>query len=429
MSDSVLRALTAALEADPADTGVREHLVRLLLDAGQGEQALALVRVWLAADPTRQVALGLAVRAADLAGDSQAAASYQTMLNALYQLEQGQSAPAPARQPVPTVSENGPPPRNDAPEYWVDPDEAPTQQQQAPTGTDFSSRWQPLAGDVSLKDVVGMTDLKERLERSLLGPLRHPELAQLYGKKSGGGMLLYGPPGCGKTFLARAVAGELGASFLEVTVADVLDMWLGNAERNVRDLFASARAHAPCVVFFDEVDALGRGRQLTRHSSHSVTQTLLRELDGLGGREGVFVLAATNAPWDVDTALKRPGRLGATLLVPPPDLAAREAMFTEFMRGRPAERLDPAWLARQTDNFSGADIRQLCEDASERALAVALKRGGMQPVRMQDFKDALKTAAPSTREWLMQARNHVVYANEGGSYDELAALLKEKRLL
>ncbi|UTA50212.1 tetratricopeptide repeat protein [Deinococcus radiodurans] len=108
MSDSVLRALTAALEADPADTGVREHLVRLLLDAGQGEQALALVRVWLAADPTRQVALGLAVRAADLAGDSQAAASYQTMLNALYQLEQGQSAPAPARQPVPTVSENGP---------------------------------------------------------------------------------------------------------------------------------------------------------------------------------------------------------------------------------------------------------------------------------------------------------------------------------
>ena len=429
MSESVIRALRAALEADPSDTAVREHLVRLLLDAGEGEAALSLLRVWLASDPTRQAALGLAVRAADLAGDAAAATAYQTMLNALYQMQQGSAAPAQAAGAVSADATADAPPRPDfRPEYWTEP-QAPQSAPERSGLTDFEGRWQPIAGGVTLRDVVGMTDLKERLERSLLGPLRHPELAQAYGKRAGGGMLLYGPPGCGKTHLARAVAGELGAAFLEVTVADVLDMWLGNAERNVRDLFASARQHAPCVVFFDEVDALGRGRQLTRHSSHSVTQTLLRELDGLDGRSGVFVLAATNAPWDVDTALKRPGRLGATLLVPPPDLAARQAMFEEFMRGRPTEPLDTGWLARQTDHFSGADLRQLCEDASERALAQALKRGVMQPVRMQDFRDALRVAAPSTREWLMQARNHAVYANEGGSYDELVALLREKRLL
>lgn len=432
MSDSVIRALQAALEANPADQSVREHLATLLLDAGRGGEALELLQTWLARDPTSQVALALGVRAADMAGEAATANAYQTMLNALYQFQDRseQALMREVRQPVGKVSAEGhsPPP----PEYWVNPHEEKGAPEQTPGQgglTSFQSRWQPVGGNVTLKDVVGMTDLKARLERSLLGPLRHPELARAYGKQSGGGMLLYGPPGCGKTHLARAIAGELGASFLEVTVADILDMWLGNAERNIRELFVSARQHAPCVVFFDEVDALGRGRQLNRNSSHSVTQTLLRELDGMEGRSGVFVLAATNAPWDVDTALKRPGRLGANLLVPPPDLAAREAMFREFMRECPTDVLDAAWLARQTELFSGADIRQVCQEASELALARALKRGGLQPVSMADFREALRILAPSTREWLVQARNHVVYANEGGSYDELAALLREKKLL
>ncbi|KQQ99367.1 26S protease regulatory subunit [Deinococcus sp. Leaf326] len=429
MTDSVIGALRAALDASPDDAGLREHLARLLLDAGRGPEALALLRAGLAADPTQQRVLALAVRAADLAGDAAAATAYQTVLNALYLSEQ-----RPPEQQAPAAAGSPPAGGRPAPEYWAGERHGmdfppPHDEADRPHLTPFDTRWQALGGGVTLRDVVGMTDLKERLERSLLGPLRQPELAQAYGKRAGGGLLLYGPPGCGKTFLARAVAGELGAAFLEVTVADVLDMWLGNAERNVRALFASARRRAPCVVFFDEVDALGRGRQLTRHSSHSVTQTLLRELDGLGGREGVFVMAATNAPWDVDSALKRPGRLGATLLVPPPDLAAREAMFGEFMRGRPTRDLDSAWLARQTADYSGADIRHLCDDAAERALAQAMKRGTVQPVGMAEFRAALRDTRPSTREWLMQARNHVLHANEGGTYDELAELLRGKRLL
>ncbi|BDP40837.1 cell division cycle protein 48 [Deinococcus aetherius] len=425
MSDSVIAALRAALEASPEDAALREHLVRVLLDAGRGPEALPLVRVWLASDPTHQGALALAVRAADLAGDSQAAGQYQLLLNALYQYGQGQDAP-PRRQ---TASADG---WNDGSGQPEDEDltGAPAPSPQAGPGlTDFESRWQPVAGDVTLKDVVGMTALKERLDRSLLGPLRHPQLAAVYGGRRGGGLLLYGPPGCGKTFVARAVAGELGARFLEVTVADVLDMWLGNAERNVQGVFASARRHAPCVLFFDEVDALGRGRHVDRGRSHHVTQVLLRELDGLGERDGVFVLAATNAPWDVDMALRRPGRLGTAVLVPPPDTAARAAMFGSFMAGRPVEGLDAGWLARQTEGFSGADVRAVCEAATERALGEAYRTGRARPVRMADFREALREARPSTAEWLEHARNYVAYANAGGQYDDLAALLRERRRL
>ncbi|MFC6592475.1 AAA family ATPase [Deinococcus lacus] len=394
MSDSVIAALRQALGASPGDAALRGHLTRLLLEAGDGVGALDLLRTWLAEDPTHQGALALAVRAADLAGDSAAAGRYQTLLNALYAYQAPAAAPAPAAsaEAAAPVGAGVPDSRLNA-EYWGS----------SPAGeggsgssglTPFGERWQPVPGGVTLQDVVGMEALKGPLERTLLGPLRNPELARQYGLTGAGGCLLYGPPGCGKTHLARAVAGELGASFLEVTVADVLDMWLGNAERNVRELFESARRHAPCVLFFDEVDALGRGRQLSRHSPHSVTQTLLRELDGLGGRQGVFVLAATNAPWDVDTALKRPGRLGVNLLVPPPDLIAREDMFRRFMAGKPAAGLDTAWLARQTELYSGADIAHLCAEASERALGLALQTGQTQPVTMNDFKAALRGAAP-----------------------------------
>ena len=162
---------------------------------------------------------------------------------------------------------------------------------------------------VRLADVGGLTEVKKRLEASFLAPLRNPELRALYGKSLRGGLLLYGPPGCGKTFLAKAVAGELGASFLHVSLADVLDMYIGQSERNVKELFEVARTSAPCVLFLDELDAIGGKRSLNRSSGARTTvNQLLTELDGVGSdNEGVFVLAATNHPWDVDPALRRPG--------------------------------------------------------------------------------------------------------------------------
>ena len=166
-----------------------------------------------------------------------------------------------------------------------------------------------------------MTQAKARLEASFLAPLRNPELRRMYRKSLRGGLLMYGPPGCGKTYLARALAGELQAGFISVQITDILDQMMGNSERNVRELFLAARRAAPCVLFFDEVDALGQRRSQTRNSSlRGTINQLLTELDGVEqDNDGVFVLAATNQPWDVDPALRRPGRFDRTVLILPPD--------------------------------------------------------------------------------------------------------------
>ena len=185
------------------------------------------------------------------------------------------------------------------------------------------------APTVRLADVGGMTEVKARLEAAFLAPMRNPELSRLYGKSLKGGMLLYGPPGCGKTFLAKAVAGELGARFYGITLADVLDMYIGQSEHNLREVFDIARRNAPCVLFLDEIDALGQKRSQLRSSAmRGTVNQLLNELDGADRtNDGVFVLAATNHPWDVDSALRRPGRLDRTLLVLPPDTEARAAIL------------------------------------------------------------------------------------------------------
>ena len=256
---------------------------------------------------------------------------------------------------------------------------------------------EPGPGDVDrssvrLADVGGMAEVKQRLEAAFLAPLRNPELRRAYAKSLRGGLLLYGPPGCGKTFLARAVAGELGAAFVTVSLADVLDMYIGQSERNLHDFFDLARRSAPCVVFLDEVDAIGQKRTQLRHSAmRSTVNQLLHELDGVGAEnEGVFILAATNAPWDVDPALRRPGRLDRTLLVLPPDAAAREEILRYHLRDRPVAGIDLRKLARATDGFSGADLAHLCDAAAE----AALHRLGAQRRRAADRHGRPRRSAP-----------------------------------
>ena len=209
--------------------------------------------------------------------------------------------------------------------------------------------------------------------------MRNPELRKLYGKSLRGGLLLYGPPGCGKTFIARAVAGELGARFITVSFADLIDMFVGRSERNIHELFEVARRNAPCVVFLDEVDAIGQKRsQLRNTPMRSAVNQLLLELDDVASdNTGVFLLAATNHPWDVDSALRRPGRFDRTLLVLPPDgrRRARACSATTCGNGRwPGSTSSK--LSRLTDGYSGADIAHVCETAAERALldSVAARR-------------------------------------------------------
>jgi AAA+ superfamily predicted ATPase len=288
------------------------------------------------------------------------------------------------------------------------------------------------APGIRLADVGGMTEAKARLEAAFLAPMRNPELSRLYGKNLKGGLMLYGPPGCGKTFLAKAVAGELGARFYGVTLADVLDMYIGQSEHNLRDIFDVARDNAPCVLFLDEIDALGGKRSQMRAyaAMRGIVNQLLTELDGVGrGNDGVFVLAATNHPWDVDAALLRPGRLDRTLLVLPPDLDARTAILRYHLAGRPIERIDLGKLAKQTDGFSGADLAHLCDSAAEAALLDSARTGVVRMIGMRDMETALGAIRPSIGGWLETAKNVAVFANESGGYDDLLAYLKRRKLL
>ena len=291
--------------------------------------------------------------------------------------------------------------------------------------------WEIEKTTLTLADVGGMEHVKERLEVSFLAPMRNPELRKLFGKSLRGGLLLYGPPGCGKTFIARAVAGEMGASFMNVTLSDVLDMFLGQSEGKLHDLFQAARRAAPVVLFLDELDAIGAKRTLTRFSGmRNVINQLLQELDGVNtNNEGLFTLAATNAPWDVDSALRRPGRLDRTVLVLPPDEPARMAILKHDLVRRPVEGINLAKLARDTDGFTGADLSHLCESAAELAMIDSVRSGRPRMIGMKDFATALKQVQPSARAWFETARNVVTYADPNGEYADLTAYMRKKRLL
>lgn len=277
-----------------------------------------------------------------------------------------------------------------------------------------------------------MQQVKDRLDAAFLAPMRNPELRKLYGKSLRGGLLLYGPPGCGKTFIARAVAGELGAGFMSVSLSDILDMYVGTSEKNVHDIFEAARRQAPCVVFLDELDALGAKRSRTQHGGlRNVVNQLLTELDGINAaqNEGVFVLAATNVPWDVDLALRRPGRLDRTLLVLPPDAPAREAILRYHLRERPIESVDLGKIVKVTEDFSGADLAHVCESAAEYALLDSARSGAVRMIGTKDLLNAAKQIKPSSESWFASARNVAMFANDGGVYDDLVAYLKKKRKL
>ena len=279
---------------------------------------------------------------------------------------------------------------------------------------------------INFASVGGMEKLKEEIRLKIIHPLTHPEIYRAYGKSVGGGILMYGPPGCGKTHLARATAGEVKAGFISVGIHQVLDMWLGNSEQNLHKIFNQARQHAPCVLFFDEVDALGASRTDMRVSAgrHLINQ-FLAELDGVDdSNEGVLILAATNAPWHLDSAFRRPGRFDRVLFVPPPDAVAREAILRILLTGKPARDVDCEYLAKKSQHFSGADMEAIVDLAIEAKLAEAMKKGLPSPLTTADLSDALKKHRSTTREWFATARNYAVYSNEGGIYDDILAYLK-----
>ena len=437
----LIHALRQAVRSAPEQAEFRVALAEALINAGDAQGAIVELGEALRMEPNSTQARELMLKALSggTVAESAPAASSKAVEDAVPASSDAGSAGTSGSGPdsadsaesaVPQgarfdwsaaeaeLGDMAPPPR-----FAPAPVSATDDEHDDPRGTPAHDVERPT---LTLADVGGLSDVKERLQVAFLAPMRNPELRKLYGKSLRGGLLLYGPPGCGKTFIARAVAGELGASFVSVGISEVLDVWIGASERNLSELFELARRQSPCVLFFDEVDALGQRRSQTRSSAMRTTvNQFLAELDSVGSdNEGVFVLGATNAPWDVDPALRRPGRFDRTILVLPPDSLAREEILRYHLRDRPIAGIDLVSLVSRTDGFSGADIAHLCESAAEIALMDAVRSGEVRLMGMPDFEAALEDVHPSTGPWFDAARSVALFANEGGAYDDLATYFK-----
>jgi transitional endoplasmic reticulum ATPase len=430
-----------ALSLDAANLDAKTGLAATFFQQGANDTALVLVES-LTKSPTASVrALTLHARLALKAGEPRLAAqlfarireSDPTFADPALEQELGNYLP---KRPAPVL-----PPKVVSPldspfadegvdlsqgNEPVEPDEF-DEPQRLPAGEFPDDATAELEKpDLTFADVGGMDRVKEEIRMKIILPLKQPELFKAYGKKAGGGILLYGPPGCGKTFMARATAGEVNAGFLAVGINDVLDMWIGQSEKNLHAIFEQARSHRPCVLFFDEVDALGANRtDMLKSGGRQMINQFLSELDGVSSsNEGVLILAATNAPWHLDPAFRRPGRFDRIIFVPPPDAAARAAILRLMLRGKPAEAVDFESIAKKTDGFSGADLKAVVELAVEAKLRDAMKSGTIAPIATKDLLEAAKRHKPTVRDWFDTARNYALYANQSGLYDDILAHLK-----
>jgi SpoVK/Ycf46/Vps4 family AAA+-type ATPase len=279
------------------------------------------------------------------------------------------------------------------------------------------------------KDIAGLEEVKEQIRLKIIEPFRHPEIYAHYQKKAGGGILMYGPPGCGKSLIAEATAGEAGMLFFNVKASDLKSKYVGETEKNIHELFEQARAHAPAIIFFDEIEALGQDRMSTNHIGRGFVSQILTEMDGVGTKDAqVLLLAATNTPWLVDNALLRPGRFGESLFIPPPDLPARLGILKTAFNKRPLGPVDLSLIAQAAEGFSGADMVALGEDATDAALKECLLNGRRRNIEYQDFAAALAKRKPSIIPWFRQAIMHIHKHHLDEWYNDLFTYLNTTRV-
>ena len=270
--------------------------------------------------------------------------------------------------------------------------------------------------NVHWEDIGGLENVKEELREAVEWPLKYPEAFMGLGITPPKGILLYGPPGTGKTLLAKAVANESEANFIAIKGPEVLSKWVGESEKNLREIFRKARQAAPTVIFIDEIDAIAprRGTDVNRVTDRLINQ-LLTEMDGIQENSGVVVIAATNRPDIIDPALLRPGRFDRLILVPAPDEKARLEIFKVHTRNVPlAEDVKLEELAKKTEGYTGADIAAVVREAAMLAMRRGLQEGVIRPgmkadeirqrvkVTMKDFEEAMKKIGPSVGEETME---------------------------
>lgn len=249
---------------------------------------------------------------------------------------------------------------------------------------------------VTWKDIGGLDKVKKELQETVSYPVEHPEKFLKYGMSPSKGVLFYGPPGTGKTMLAKAIANECQANFISIKGPELLTMWFGESEANVRDVFDKARAAAPCVMFFDELDAIAKSRGGSSGDAGGagdrVINQILTEMDGMNAKKNVFVIGATNRPDQIDPAILRPGRLDQLIYISLPDEASRLSIFKATLAKSPVEGVDINFLAKHTNGFSGADIAEICQRAAKLAIRESIE-ADMKKMRARDERRAAAAEA------------------------------------
>ncbi len=429
--DNTIAALRAALAVSPNNLPLRLHLAKVLTEAGRAEAAATEYRTALG-----QIKTAIEERPADATLYEQQA-EVQSALGEEGEAMISQGIALALRGVVPDSTPRPKPAADDQPRPANGPPARPPVSEGLRLGAQDDEPLEPLPElverpTITFADVGGMDAVKERIRMAIIYPFQQPEVFAAYGKRPGGGLLLYGPPGVGKTYIARATAGEVGAHFISVGISDVLDMWYGESEKKLHVLFETARRMRPTILFFDEIEALGGNRlDMRQHHQRTLVNQFLAELDGAeGDNTGLLIVGATNSPWHIEPALRRPGRFEYIVFIPPPDEPARREILQLHLHGKPAAaEVDVARLAHDTEGYSGADLRALVDSAAEEALREAMKTGKIGPLTTNMLLRALRTLRPSTTEWLNTAKNYAIYSNEGGFYDEVATYLRQRKMM
>jgi transitional endoplasmic reticulum ATPase len=416
--DEARQAYEGALAKEPHHFEANLGLVRALFMTGKTSEAAVRAEALAAGHPRESAVHLLLSRILASEGNrDQARMHYEKALtlkglpDTALEKELFDSAPSAVPEPAKAVHTD---------EGWGSEDEDDEEMEKIPDGLGEFER-----PKITFQDVGGMEAVKEEIRMKILYPLQNAELFKTYGKTIGGGVLLYGPPGCGKTLLSRATAGEIKSNFLSIGIHQILDLYIGNSEKNLHQIFEMARDHAPCILFFDEVDALAADRSdLKKSAGRTLINQFLAEMDGnVGSNEGVLILGATNAPWHIDPAFRRPGRFDRVLFVPPPDEEARRSVIEVMSRNKPVAELDAAAIARKTKDFSGADLKAVFDQAIEKCLATAMKEGRVVPLTTKALLETVKSTKPSTREWFESAKNYAMYSNQSGFYNDVLTFL------